>query len=194
MRYNSVDDAISDYKQAYGLMWDKRSINVRFRRKRGNTCLPEEPKLDVKKVKEEPNNAAQVEKERNANHTELELNVNELKEEENNTDEMKGNKISHADKSSTSPNVDSVEARLQDNSNKTQRKSASQVQENTNSQLAGLSTQEEQPWVINIKSVLRCYITIVQIPTLSKKIYLNTTFLLRSIFKIKQNKTNVLRD
>lgn len=185
MRYNSVDDAISDYKQAYGLMWDKRSINVRFRRKRGNTCLPEEPKLDVKKVKEEPSNTAQVEKERNANHTELELNVNELKEEENNTDEIKEDKINHADKSSTNQNVDSMETRLQDNSNKAQRKPSSQVQENTNSHLAGLSTQEKQPWVIDIKSiccVVYCYITIVQIPTLSGK----SKHILHLIFKIKQ--------
>lgn len=158
MRYNSVEDAISDYKQAYGLMWDKRSINVRFRRKRGNTCLPEEPKLDVKKVKEEPNNAAQMEKERNANHVELELNVNELKEEESNADETKEDKINHVNKSSTNQNVDSVEARLQDNSNKTQKKPISQAQENTNSHLDGLSTQEEQSWVIDIKSILLCCI------------------------------------
>lgn len=148
MRYNSVDDAISDYKQAYGLMWDKRSINVRFRRKRGNTGLSEEPKPDVKKVKEEPSNAAQVEKERNANHVELELNVNELKEEENNTDEAKEDKINNVEsvKSTANQNVDNAEARLQDNSSKAQRKSL-QVQENTNSHLAELSTQEEQPRV-----------------------------------------------
>ncbi|XP_011862812.1 PREDICTED: histone-lysine N-methyltransferase SETD1B-like [Vollenhovia emeryi] len=146
MRYNSVDDAISDYKQAYGLMWDKRNINVRFRRKRGNACPPEEPKLDVKKVKEEPSNAAQAEKERNANHVELEVNINELKEEEGNADETKEDKLNHADKSSANQNAGSAVARLQDNSNKAQRKPASQVQEDTNSHLAGLSAQEEQPW------------------------------------------------
>lgn len=35
-------------------MWDTRSIIVRFRRQRGNTCLPGEPKNNAKKVKEEP--------------------------------------------------------------------------------------------------------------------------------------------
>lgn len=160
MRYNSVDDAISDYKQAYGLMWDKRNINVRFRRKRGNTCVSEEPKPDVKKVKEEPNNATQVEKERNVNHIELELNVNELKEE-GNTDETK------EDKSSTNQNLDNVEERLQDNSNKAQRKPTSLIQENTNSHLSGLSIssgidastkvaqeEQQQPWIIDVKSIL----------------------------------------
>jgi len=170
MRYNSVDDAISDYKQAYGLMWDKRNINVRFRRKRGNTCLPEEVKPDVKKVKEEPSNATQAERNMNI---ELELNV-ELKEE-GNTDETKEDKVNHADKSSTNQNMDSVKERLQDNSNKTQRKSASQAQENINSHLSGFSTlssidtsaktaQEEQrqSWVIkwDIKSISLCCICV----------------------------------
>jgi len=167
MRYNNVDDAISDYKQAYGLMWDKRNINVRFRRKRGNTCLAEELKSDVKKVKEEPSNATQVEKERNMNHIELELNV-ELKEE-GNTDETKEDKLNHADKSSTNQNMNSVKERLQDNSNKTQRKSALQAQDNINSHLSEFSTsssintltktaQEEQrqSWVIDIKSISLC--------------------------------------
>lgn len=196
MRYNSVDDAISDYKQAYGLMWDKRSINVRFRRKRGNTCLPEEPKLDVKKVKEEPSNAAQVEKERNANRTELELNVNELKEEENNTDEMKEDKINHADKSSINQSVDSAETRLQDNSNKAQRKPSSQVQENTNSHLAGLSTQEKQPWVIDIKSISLCCILLYHNCTNSHivgKIYLNTFCCVRSSRSSKMKPYDVLQ-
>lgn len=184
MRYNSVDDAISDYKQAYGLMWDKRSINVRFRRKRGNTCVPEEPKLDVKKVKEEPNNAAQVEKERNTNDVEFVLDVNELKEEESNT-ETKEDKINHADKSSANQNVDSAEARLQDNS-KTQKKPVSQVQENTSSQLAGLSTQEEQPWVTDIKSVVTLCIAIICTNSyvIARKNYLKTISLCL-IFKIR---------
>lgn len=34
-------------------MWDTRSIIVRFRRQRGNTCLPGEPKNNPKKVKNE---------------------------------------------------------------------------------------------------------------------------------------------
>ena len=34
-------------------MWDTRSIIVRFRRQRGNTCLPGEPKANPKKIKEE---------------------------------------------------------------------------------------------------------------------------------------------
>ncbi|KAL0117712.1 hypothetical protein PUN28_008843 [Cardiocondyla obscurior] len=151
MRYNSVDDAISDYKQAYGLMWDKRNINVRFRRKRGNTCLPEDPKHDVKKVKEEPKNVAQVEKERSASHAELELNVNDLKEEKNNIDETKENKINPTNKSS-SQNVDNAEARLQDNSNKTQNKFTLQIQENVNSHLSGSTSTQKEPWPLQISS------------------------------------------
>ena len=34
-------------------MWDTRSIIVRFRRQRGNTCLPGEQKTSPKKIKEE---------------------------------------------------------------------------------------------------------------------------------------------
>ncbi|XP_018404419.1 PREDICTED: glutamic acid-rich protein-like isoform X2 [Cyphomyrmex costatus] len=138
MRYNSVEDAISDYKQAYGLMWDKRNINVRFRRKRGNTCLSEEPKSDVKKVKEEPNNATQLEKERNVNHIELDININELKEEESNTDETKVDRSNCANKS-TNKNRDSIKNALQDNSNKAQRKPALHVQKNISSHLSELS-------------------------------------------------------
>ncbi|XP_039308714.1 uncharacterized protein LOC105196498 isoform X4 [Solenopsis invicta] len=134
MRYNSVDDAIADYKKAYGLMWDTRSIIVKFRRKEGNAYLPEELKPDVKKVKEEPENAAQMEKEQN--HIELKPNLNKSKEDKNSNGQTKEDKINHADKSST--NQDNVEARLQDSASKTQNKSASQVQENTNSHSASL--------------------------------------------------------
>ncbi|XP_011052082.1 PREDICTED: protein PFC0760c-like isoform X1 [Acromyrmex echinatior] len=141
MRYNSVDDAISDYKQAYGLIWDKRNINVRFRRKRGNTCLPEEPKPDVKKVKEEPNNATQVEKERNMNYIEFDINVNDLKEEQSNIDETQEDKINRPNKSSANQNM-SVENGLQDNSNKAQKKPASQVQENISSHLSELTPSD----------------------------------------------------
>ncbi|KAH0568257.1 uncharacterized protein LOC123268660 isoform X1 [Cotesia glomerata] len=56
IRYTSVEESIAAYKQAHDLMWDTRSIIVRFRRQRGNTCLPGEPKSNTKKVKEEPNN------------------------------------------------------------------------------------------------------------------------------------------
>ncbi|KYQ59288.1 Protein painting of fourth, partial [Trachymyrmex zeteki] len=162
MRYNSVDDAISDYKQAYGLIWDKRNINIRFRRKRGNTCLPEEPKPDIKKVKEEPNNATLMEKKRNMSHIEFDININDLKEEESNINETKEDKINRANKPSANQNMGSVENGLQDNSNKAQRKLASQVQENISSHLSELLTpsdidtsatmaQEEQrqSWVID---------------------------------------------
>lgn len=162
MRYNSVDDAIADYKKAYGLMWDTRSIIVKFRRKEGNAYLPEELKSDVKKVKEELNNAAQVEKEQNANHIELKLNVNKSKEEENSTSQTKKDKINHADKSlANQDSTNSMEVQLQDNSSKAQNKSVSQVQENTNSHSSVLSTSitsaktvQEQSWVIDIKLVL----------------------------------------
>lgn len=162
MRYNSVDDAIADYKKAYGLMWDTRSIIVKFRRKEGNAYLPEELKTDVKKVKEEANNAAQVEKEQNANHVELKPNVNESKKEDGNG-QMKENKVNHANKSSANQDTDSMKARLQDNSSKVQNTSASQVQENANSHSSLLPTsvmsnkiiqEQQQLWVIDIKSVL----------------------------------------
>lgn len=39
-------------------MWDTRSIIVRFRRQRGNTCLPGEPKSNPKKNKDEVSKAA----------------------------------------------------------------------------------------------------------------------------------------
>lgn len=171
MRYNSVDDAIADYKKAYGLMWDTRSIIVKFRRKEGNAYLPEELKPDVKKVKEELN-AAQVEKEQNANHVELKPNVNDSKEEkeEGSTGQTKEDKINHADKSSTIQDIDNREARLQDNSSKAQNKLVSPVQENANSYSSLLPTlitsdktiqdQQRQSWVINIKSILLNWIII----------------------------------
>ena len=130
IRYNSVDESISAYKQAHDLMWDTRSIIVRFRRQRGNTCLPGEPKPNVKKVKEEPNGNSQVTKEQKANNAEKKLETD-------------------------------VENRLQDNSNKTQNKVASQVQEqSTNLQTSSTPSpaptsiasaksaqqQQQQPW------------------------------------------------
>lgn len=175
MRYNSVDDAIADYKKAYGLMWDTRSIIVKFRRKEGNAYLPEELKPDVKKVKEEPNNTAQVEKEQNANHIELKSNINKSKEKENNTSQTKESKINHADKSpANQDSMNNVETRLQDDCSKAQNKSASQVQENMNSHSSVLSTsitsaktvqEQQQSWVIDIKSVLlscmQCCIAVI---------------------------------
>ncbi|KAM0731912.1 Protein painting of fourth [Formica fusca] len=158
IRYNSVDEAIAAYKQAHDLMWDTRSIIVRFRRQRGNACLPGEPKPNVKKVKEESSNAAQVKKEQSANHVELKPNVKKLKDEGNNANQMKkDDKINHADKSSTNQDANNVEARLQDNSNKAQNKPTLQVQEqNTNSHSSVLPTfitsaktaqeQQQQPW------------------------------------------------
>ncbi|KAK0085157.1 hypothetical protein PV325_005696 [Microctonus aethiopoides] len=53
IRYTSVEESIAAYKKAHDLMWDTRSIIVRFRRQRGNTCLPGEPKNNPKKVKNE---------------------------------------------------------------------------------------------------------------------------------------------
>lgn len=163
-------------------MWDTRSIIVRFRRQRGNACLPGEPKPNVKKVKEESSNAAQVKKEQSANHVELKPNVKKLKDEGNNANQMKkDDKINHADKSSTNQDANNVEARLQDNSNKAQNKPTLQVQEqNTNSHSSVLPTfitsaktaqeQQQQPWVIDMKSnnkidiksmLLNCVIYIV---------------------------------
>lgn len=128
-------------------MWDTRSIIVRFRRQRGNTCLPGEPKPNVKKVKEEPNSNSQVKKEQKANHTE---------------------------KSGTKLETD-IENRIQDNPSKVQNKTPSQVQstiqeQNTNLQsssssiptsvASAKSAQQQQPWVryihINIYILLPC--------------------------------------
>lgn len=110
-------------------MWDTRSIIVRFRRQRGNTCLPGEPKPNVKKVKEEPNSNSQIKKEQKVNHTEK--NVTKLE-----TD---------------------IENRIQDNSSKVQNKTSAQVQEqNANLQsssstptsiASAKSVQQQQPWV-----------------------------------------------
>ncbi|XP_076281272.1 RNA binding domain-containing protein painting of fourth isoform X2 [Lasioglossum baleicum] len=133
IRYNSVDESISAYKQAHDLMWDTRSIIVRFRRQRGNTCLPGEPKPNVKKVKEEPNSNSQVKNEQKTNHAEKNVT-----------------------------NVESnVGNRLQDSSSQTQNKVASQVPEqNSNLQTSTSSSpvptsiasaksaqlQQQQPW------------------------------------------------
>lgn len=62
-----MEESISAYRQAHDLMWDTRSIIVRFRRQRGNTCLPGEPKPNLKKVKEEPGTPSQVKKEQSLN-------------------------------------------------------------------------------------------------------------------------------
>lgn len=131
IRYNSVDESISAYKQAHDLMWDTRSIIVRFRRQRGNTCLPGEPKPNVKKVKEEVNSNAQVKREQ---------------------------KLNHADKTASKQDTD-VANRIQDNLSKVQNKALSQVPEQkTNVQSSSSSVptsiapaksvqqQQQQPW------------------------------------------------
>lgn len=150
-------------------MWDTRSIIVRFRRQRGNTCLPGEPKPNVKKVKEEfkkvkeefkkvkdeLSNAAQVKKEQKANHIDPKSGVKKAKEDSN---QGKEDKINHTDKSSTNQETD-AETRLQDNFSKTQSsKLAPQASEqNTNPHSTTLPTsitsaktvqeQQQQPWV-----------------------------------------------
>lgn len=126
IRYNSVDESIAAYKQAHDLMWDTRSIIVRFRRQRGNTCLPGEPKPNVKKIKEEPNNTSQA-KEQKANNNEKQ----------------------------TTQQDTNGENRLQDNANKAQNKSVNQIQQqntdtNQSSQLpasvTSVKTAQQQPW------------------------------------------------
>lgn len=92
IRYNSVDESISAYKQAHDLMWDTRSVIVRFRRYRGSTCLPGDTKNpdsknpDVKRIKEELNNA-QVKNEKTANGTDA--RSKNLKEAENSDGQIK---------------------------------------------------------------------------------------------------------
>lgn len=50
-----MDESITAYRKAHDLMWDTRSIIVRFRRQRGNTCLPGETRSNPKKgSKDEP--------------------------------------------------------------------------------------------------------------------------------------------
>lgn len=167
IRYNNVEESIAAYKQAHELMWDTRSIIVKFRRLRGNACLPGEPKPNVKKVKEKPNNAAQVKTEGNANH--IEPKSNDLKKEENNVDQAnKEDKIKHADKSSKQ-DTDNVEQRVEerakerveDDSNQTESKLVSLAQkQNKNSPSSVPSTsiasakiaeERQQPLVRNIK-------------------------------------------
>ncbi|KAL7305789.1 hypothetical protein TKK_0002038 [Trichogramma kaykai] len=53
IRYNSTNESIAAYKEAHSLMWDTRSIIVRFRRQRGHTGLPGESKVSPKKLKDE---------------------------------------------------------------------------------------------------------------------------------------------
>ncbi|KZC05034.1 PREDICTED: uncharacterized protein DDB_G0284459 [Dufourea novaeangliae] len=125
IRYNSVDESISAYKQAHDLMWDTRSIIVRFRRQRGNTCLPGEPKPNVKKVKEEPNTNSQLKKEQ---------------------------KVNHADKNL--PNLErNVANILQENSSKTQNKITSLEQEKcTNLQSSSSSSSPVPTSIASVKS------------------------------------------
>ncbi|XP_054014079.1 uncharacterized protein DDB_G0284459-like isoform X2 [Hylaeus anthracinus] len=129
IRYNSVDESISAYKQAHDLMWDTRSIIVRFRRQRGNTCLPGEPKPNVKKVKEEPNSNSQVKKEQKANHADKNLSKLET----------------------------NVESRLEDNPNKTSSQNqeqntnleSSSPSSPVSTSIASAKTaqlQQQQPW------------------------------------------------
>lgn len=109
-------------------MWDTRSIIVRFRRQRGNTCLPGEPKPNIKKTKEESNSNSQV---------------------------KKCQKVNHIEKSMTKLEAD-TENKVQDNCNKMQNKIQIQEQ-NTNLQSSSSSTptsvtsaksgQQQQPWV-----------------------------------------------
>lgn len=151
IRYNSVDESISAYKQAHDLMWDTRSIIVRFRRQRGNTCLPGEPKPNVKKVKEEPNNAEQAKKEQKTNRTESK--TNSKKEDSSNAGQVtKEDKINHTDKSPANQDSD-VEIRLQDNSSKAQNKQILQAQEQNTALPTSITSaktvqeQQQQPWV-----------------------------------------------
>lgn len=130
IRYNSVDESISAYKQAHDLMWDTRSIIVRFRRQRGNTCLPGEPKPNIKKTKEEPNSNSQI---------------------------KKCQKVNHIEKSVTKLETD-TENKVQDNCNKMQNKTSQIQEQNTNLQSSSSSSiptsitsaksgQQQQPWV-----------------------------------------------
>jgi len=162
IRYNSVEESIAAYKQAHELMWDTKSIIVKFRRLRGNACLPGEPKPNVKKIKEKPNNATQVTEE-NANNIEPKSNADNIKERKNNIDQAsQEDKINHANKSPTKQEADKLEEPVEDNSNLTESKSASAAQkENTNSLSSPISItsaktaeeqQHQQPWVINVKS------------------------------------------
>ncbi|KOX78025.1 Protein painting of fourth [Melipona quadrifasciata] len=137
IRYNSVDESISAYKQAHNLMWDTRSIIVRFRRQRGNTCLPGEPKPNVKKVKEEPSSNSQVKKEQKANHaeksgTKLETNV-ENRIQDNSTNSQ--SKVQNKTPSQVQNTIQEQNANLQSSSSSTPTSVAS-----------AKSAQQQQPW------------------------------------------------
>ncbi|XP_012229712.1 histone-lysine N-methyltransferase SETD1B-like isoform X2 [Linepithema humile] len=137
LRHNTVDESIAAYKQAHDMMWDTRSIIVRFRRF---------DKPNGKKIKDEPNNAAQVKKEQNTNHVESKSNVNKLKEEENNANQVKKeDKINHLDKSPINQDTDKSKPVLQ-----------AQKQNKSSSPSSALPTsitsaktpeeQQQQPW------------------------------------------------
>lgn len=119
-------------------MWDTRSIIVRFRRQRGNTCLPGEPKPNVKKVKEEPSNASQA----------------------------KEQKVNNNEKKTTQQDSSNGGNRLQNNA-KTQGKQNSQTQQQStdtqSSQLpasvTSVKTAQQQPWVyitLFFKNIISC--------------------------------------
>ncbi|XP_015174223.1 PREDICTED: DNA-directed RNA polymerase II subunit RPB1-like isoform X2 [Polistes dominula] len=111
VRYNSVDESIAAYKQTHNLMWDTRSIIVRFRRQRGNTCLSGEPKLNVKKVEEEPSKTSKT------------------KEQKENNNEKK----------STQQLDTNGEHRLQDNNNTQGKQNSQTQQQNINVQSSQVS-------------------------------------------------------
>lgn len=158
-----MDESISAYKQAHDLMWDTRSVIVRFKRYRGSTCLPGDTKIpdsknpDVKRIKEELNNA-QVKNEKNGTDvrsknlkeaensykqikregkvTQMEQNANNNKaksaklKEDNDRQGKKEDKIARAVKSLTSnKDTSSAEARFQGASSEAQNKSVPQADE-----------------------------------------------------------------
>lgn len=167
--YNSVEESIAAYKQAYELMWDARCIVVKFKRLRGSACIPGEPKPNVKKVKKKPNNATQVKTEENTNHINPKSNAKDLKEKENNVEQASQEDKINYGKSTTKQDTDKmdeqVEKRAEDDTNQTKSKSMSPVssqKQTKNSPLSASPTsitsaktaeeQQQQPWVINIKS------------------------------------------
>ncbi|XP_011303716.1 uncharacterized protein Pof [Fopius arisanus] len=92
IRYANVEDSIAAYKKAHDLMWDTRSIIVRFRRQRGNTCLPGETKSNSKKVKDELEEGG-VQKERiSCNTTESSMKA-DIASKENNSIQRDKNSV-----------------------------------------------------------------------------------------------------
>lgn len=86
-------------------MWDTRSIIVRFRRQRGNTCLPGEPKSNSKKVKEEPSDVNVKTEQSSCTNNQTSQN-NQNNKTSKNVQQIIGTVSSRSESNSTTKNID----------------------------------------------------------------------------------------